>query len=117
MFPAYRIVSHTSKVAAGACKRDDKAQLNSAEHPSEDNRDFRCCVLCRLSGLRTCEYDDHLNVERYELSSKLRKTLRPASRVSSFDQYVTTLYPAPLVQPGIEVGSASLPLRARSACA
>ena len=59
-------------------------------------------MLCRLSGLRPTDHDDHLNVESYELSSKLGETLRPASRPPSLDQYVTTLYPAPLVQARLE---------------
>src|SRR5215204_1610625 len=104
MFFNQRLVSHASKVAAGACKRDNKARRNSIAHSSEDNRDFRGCVLCRLRGLRPTEHDDHFNVEGYELSSKLGKTLHPASRISSFDQQVTTLYPAPLIQASIESG-------------
>src|SRR5215204_4992500 len=104
MFFNQRLVSHASKVAAGACKRDNKARRNSIAHSSEDNRDFRGCVLCRLSGLRPTEHDNHFNVEGYELSSKLGKTLHPASRISSFNQQVTTLYPAPLIQASIKGG-------------
>ena len=98
------MIGHPGDVPARTRKRGDEAGLDRVAYASEYDWDFRGRLLRHLRSLRPTEHDDHLNVESYELSSKLGKTLRPASRISSLDQYVTTLYPAPLVQARIEGG-------------
>src|SRR5262249_32485251 len=85
-------------VAAGSRQTRDEVATDRVSRHGKNDRDERCCLLCRNDG-RGSRGDDNIDVEPNELGRKFGKALAASLRIPGFDRNIATFDPTEFAQP------------------